>query len=260
MDAWIAPLSAGNAEEAWDLFIGQYRRLIFATIRRYTTDPDDVMDVFAHVCEAVRANEFARLRRYAERFDPRRSFGTLLCAAVYNLMIDWVRARQGRERVNAFVERLSPIQRRIFELVFMRGHSHVEAYELLRTGDYAALTFAEFRGELRSTYRAAGATQRGRLVQELDPAPLAGDEPAADMEADPAAASERRSVLHEAMQSLPAQDRLVIQLYVIDGVPAEEVARLTGLPSAKAVYNRVYRGLATIRGRLQQAGIGVGDL
>lgn len=47
MESWIGPLEAGDPEAAWDLFIERYKRLIFAAIRRYTGEPDDVMDVFA---------------------------------------------------------------------------------------------------------------------------------------------------------------------------------------------------------------------
>ena len=69
-EPWIAPLEAGDPEAAWDLFIERYRRLIFAAIRHYTAEPDEVMDVFAQVCEALREGDFARLRRCAAHVDP----------------------------------------------------------------------------------------------------------------------------------------------------------------------------------------------
>src|SRR5689334_12472599 len=169
----------GSPEAAWDIFIGSYRRLIFAAIRRYTRDPDDVMDVFARVCEALRENDFARLRRYVAQADPGRRFSTWLCAVVHNLAIDWIRHRDGRARVSAMAASLPPTQRRIFEYVFMDGHSHVEAYELLRSRALPELTFSDFLRELGATYRAAGATKRGRLVLELAaeiPEPIGGEQ------------------------------------------------------------------------------------
>jgi RNA polymerase sigma factor (sigma-70 family) len=101
VEPWIAPLSANQPEEAWDVLIGRYRRLIFGAIRRYTTDADDVMDVFARVCEALRENDFARLRKYAAQANAERKFSTWLCAVVYNLAIDWIRSRDGRPRLSA---------------------------------------------------------------------------------------------------------------------------------------------------------------
>src|SRR2546425_816866 len=66
-EPWIAPLETGDPERAWDLFIERYRRLIFGAIRRYAAESDDVMDVFARVCEALRENDFAKLRGCAAR-------------------------------------------------------------------------------------------------------------------------------------------------------------------------------------------------
>ena len=43
-------------------------------------------------------------------------------------------------------------------------------------------------------------------------------------------------------------------------MPAEQVARALEYPSAKTVYNRVYRALAAIRARLERAGIKGKDL
>ena len=258
MESWIAPLAANRAEQAWDLLVDRYRRLIFAAIRRYTTDPDDVMDVFARVCEALRDDDFARLRKYAARADERRKFSTWLCAVIHNLAIDWIRHRDGRRRLGAIAGALPPIQRRIFEHVFVQGRSHVETYELLRAGELPALSFADFLKELAATYRGAGAMKRGRLVLELA-ADLPDSDPSGD-DLDPAMLKERSAILQVAMQTLPHDDRAAVQLYIVDGVPAEQVARSLGWQGAKAVYNRVYRALARLREQLQRAGITAGDL
>jgi RNA polymerase sigma factor (sigma-70 family) len=258
VEPWIAPLTEGRTETAWDQFIDRYRRLIFAAIRRYTTEPDDVMDVFARVCEALRENDFGRLRRYAAQADPARRFSTWLCAVIHNLTIDWIRQRDGRPRLSAAASALRPIQQRLFDYVFIQEHSHVEAYELLRSRDAPTLTFSDFLKELSATYKAVGTGKRGRLVQELTATPP--DVVAEPVELDPAILVERRAVLAEAMQSLSDEDRLAVQLYVVDGMPADQIARSLGLAGAKAIYNRVYRALAGLRSRLERSGISAGDL
>jgi DNA-directed RNA polymerase specialized sigma24 family protein len=48
---------------------------------------------------------------------------------------------------------------------------------------------------------------------------------------------------------------VAVQLFVIDELPAKDVARIVGAPNAKAVYNRVYRALAAAREELERAGI-----
>jgi RNA polymerase sigma factor (sigma-70 family) len=260
VESWTAPLEAGDPEAAWDLFIDRYRRLIFGAIRHLVAEHDDVMDVFARVCEALREKDFARFRRCAVQVDPNRSFSTLLVVVVRNLAIDWLRHRDGRPRLSAVATSLPPLRRRIFEYVFVEQRSHVEAYELLRSRDNASLAFGEFLEELRATYRVASGSRNGRLVAELAvPAPPAeaGSESAAD---DPAVRVEQRAVLTAALETLTPDDRLAVQLYVVDEMPAEQVARALGLPNIKTVYNRVYRALAAIRTRLEQVGIRGGDL
>ncbi len=71
MEDWVAELQQGRPEAAWDLLITRYRRLIFAAIRHYAQDYDDVMDVFARVCEALREDDLRRLRTYAGQTDHR---------------------------------------------------------------------------------------------------------------------------------------------------------------------------------------------
>jgi DNA-directed RNA polymerase specialized sigma24 family protein len=260
-ESWTAALEAGDPDAAWDRFIERYRRLIFGAIRHYTTDPDDVMDAFARVCEALRENDFARLRRCATHVDPARPFSTWLVVVVRNLIIDWLRHRGGRPRLSAVAAALPPLQRRIFTYVFLEQRSHVETFELLRARDGTDLSFADFRRELRATYRAATAGRSGRLVSELAlalPAPWSGGEdPPGD---DAAVVAERQAILAAVLDTLPPDDRLAVQLYVVDDMPADQVARALGYPNAKAVYNRVYRALAAVRARLEQAGIKGGDL
>jgi RNA polymerase sigma factor (sigma-70 family) len=249
MDDWMTELRRGNSNPAWDLFLDRYRRLIFAAIRHYAQDYDDVMDVFARVCESLREDDFRRLRTYIDRAEHRASFSTWLVAVVRNLTIDWFRVRDGRHHISVVAERLPPLQRCIFERVFLERRSHVEAYELIRTGASPTLSFRQFLSELRETYAAVTTGRRGRLLAELG-APLPND---AEL-AEPAGGDvtvEDKERLEDAMRSLSPEDRVAVQLYVVEEMPAGDVARVVGLPNAKAVYNRVYRALAALRVRLE---------
>ena len=257
-DSWVTPLEAGDPEAAWDLFIERYRRLIFGAVRHYTTEPDEVMEVFAHVCEALRENDFARLRRCAARVDPSRPFSTWLVVVVHNLTIDWFRHRDGRPRLSAFAGSLPPLRRRIFEHVFLEQRSHVETYELLRSQE--ELEFGEFLEELRATYHAATSARNRHLIAGLGvpPPPRAASHD--QSEEDPAVRAEQRAILDGALAGLPDEDRLAVPLYVVEEMPAEQVARSLGYANAKTVYNRVYRSLAAIRAGLERAGIRGGYL
>lgn len=255
MDDWMAELRRGQQERAWDLFLDGYRRLLVAAIRHYARDYDDVMDVFTYVCDALRTDDLRRLRAYVDEVEHRARFSTWLVTVVHRLTIDWLRRRDGRPRPSAASQQLPPLRRQIFERVFVDNRTHIEAYELIRARDAPALTYREFLSELRATYRHASANGHVRLptdrqrdiTEEEITAPIIDTSEAADL-------------LNEALMSLRSEDRLVVQLYVIEDLPAAEVARVIGLGGAKAVYKRVYRSLQALREYLAHAGIRKGDL
>ena len=257
MESWVQQLEAGDPQGAWDFFVERYRRLIFAAIRHYTTDPDEVMDVFAQVCESLRADDLARLRRWLAQPAHTARFSTWLVTVVRNLTVDWFRHRDGRARLSTVAAALPPLERRIFEYVFAEGRPHVETYELLRSGDHADLSFGAFLEALRATYRAVAARRKRALMAELGGPPPPEPDPVPE---DPVLRAEQGAALAEALGTLAPEDRLSVQLFVIEELPAEQVARVVGLPNAKAVYNRVYRALAQLRALLERAGIRGADL
>jgi DNA-directed RNA polymerase specialized sigma24 family protein len=257
LEDWATELQRGRSDAAWDLFVGRYRRLLFAAIRHYAQDYDDVMDVFARVCEALREDDLRRLRAWLDQPTHRARFSTWLVTVVRHLTIDWFRQRDGRRRLPAVVETLPPLQRRIFELVFLDQRSHVETYELVRGELAAGLSLREFRVELRETYRAAAKGRRGRVLRDL------GGPPPPDDDVDDAPepyAGEARRLVEAMMATLGPEDRTAVELYVVEGTPADQVARVLGWPNAKTVYNRVYRALAVLRERFERAGIRREDL
>ena len=250
MEDWMAELQRGSPDVAWDLLVGRYRRLVFAAIRHYTQDHDDVMDVFARVCEALRADDLRTLRLYVEQPDHRARFSTWLVTVVRHVTVDWFRHRDGRRRLSAVAQALPPLQRKIFEHVFLDKRSHIETYELLSTARATDLAFGQFLAQVAATYRAVLRGKRGNVLRELGAPPPPEIEASGTEEA-----REQRELLERALASLGAEDRVAVELYVLEGLPAESVAQVLGLPNAKAVYNRVYRVLGALRVRLEQAGI-----
>src|SRR2546429_294347 len=227
MEDWMAQLQQAGPEAAWDLFLDRYRRLIFAAIRHYAQDYDDVMDVFARVCEALREDDLRKLRAYAAQPDHRARCSTWLVTVVRHLTVDWFRHRDGRRHVSIIAEQWPALRRRIFEHVFIHHHSHVAAYEMIRAEDAPALSFGEFLAELRTAYRAVTNGKRGHVLRELWPAPPpdAEPEPAATSPGD---AAERSHLVEQALGSLDAQDRTAVAPYIPDQPPARPPAAAGG--------------------------------
>jgi len=251
VESWREKLVAGNSEGAWDEFITCYRKLILAIIRRSLGDDDDVTDVFAEVCANLSADNLARLQRHDESGGAR--FSTWLVAVVHHQTIDWVRQREGRRRVRP-PPGLSSLQQQIFEHVFDERRSHVEAYELIRQGAPSDITFAAFIREVTNTYRAVERA-RGKAAMHYFVGPPIISQQIDETPEDAAIAAESQSQLMSVLDILAPDERLAVQLFVVDEVSADRVARIVGWPNPKAVYNRVYRALAELRKELERRGV-----
>ena len=254
MEPWVEQLRTGRGDAMWDGFIDRYRPLIFSAIRHYLRDPDDVMDVFARACETLRRDDFARLRRWTDTAHPRARFSTWLVAVVRNLTVDWLRERDGRAS-RRIPSELPPLQQRIYQHVFLEGRSHRECFHLL-PGDGFPLSEHDFAAELSATYRLNPYAAR-RQDRARETVLLSDDLAAPDTPMIPPDLRERLASL---LGRLGVEDRLAVQLFVVDELAAAEVARIVGWKSSKTVYNRVSRALASLRRDLLSQGLARGDL
>ncbi|MBA3404513.1 MAG: sigma-70 family RNA polymerase sigma factor [Gemmatimonadaceae bacterium] len=251
METWRAALVAGDSAGAWNLFIATYRRLIVAVIRRTIADEDDVDDVFGDVCADLSADELARLVRHTDSGTA--SFSTWLATVVHNRTIDWVRHRDGRRRVTAPTG-LTTIQQKIFDRLIREQCSHVEAYELMRQQLGPGLSFGAFMKEVTTTFGILQRTSGTKAAHYWPGPPLPFGQ--TDDDADDALVlSESAARLAAALELLPPDERLAVQLFIVDELPAAAVARAVGWPNAKAVYNRVYRALGVLRSELERLGL-----
>jgi RNA polymerase sigma factor (sigma-70 family) len=239
-------LREGDIEGAWRRFIDDYRRLLFSVIRRFARDPDEAMDLFAHLCEQLRADEMSRLRHFRDDAGGSASFSTWLVVVGRRLIIDWYRKRDGRIRRTPPRD-LSPLGVAIYTQVFIASRSHRDAYEWARAHLDPSLTYSTFLRELRMVHQAAFREPAGSVTRavldsaEIDPTPNAEELVLAD---------EAAEALGDAMATLDPAVRAAVQLLIVEEMTAGDVARVVGWPNAKAVYNRVYRALAAIRARL----------
>ncbi len=248
-ETWARRLAAGDRESAWDDFLARYRNLIFATIGRLVRDSEERMDAFALVCEKLRETDFRRLRRF-EPEGPAR-FSTWLVTVVRNLVVDWYRQTHGRRRLADALGALGDLHRLIFERVVLARMPYVEAYESLSSEGAFDGGFGAFLRAVRELYREIE-RREGPLAREL-----VGVDPAIELASGPVLPNEARIDYQRVLallETMPADVRAATLLFVVDDVPAEQVARIVGWPNRKAVYNRVYRALANVRRRLEARG------
>lgn len=242
MEKWRSILSSGNTEAAWSEFIERYRRLIFAVIRRSVKSDDDADEAFADICGELSSDNMSRLARHDE--SGAATFSTWLVTVVQRLTIDWLRHRDGRQRVNT-PEELTSIQRFIFDRIVRERSSYVETYELAFQRIDAALTFRAFMKEIRATFSILQQRTGGAVHYFPGPPdPVSQSETSIE---ETLSITDSAARLNAALDQLAPDERLAIKLFITEDVPADRVAKIVGWSNAKVVYNRVYRALEKLR-------------
>lgn len=92
--ALLESKDAASTERAWTDFLESYSPLLLKTARAYGGDYDAVMDRYRYVIEALRRDDFQRLRSYEIR--RRSTFRGWLAVVSRRLCIDYERSRYGR--------------------------------------------------------------------------------------------------------------------------------------------------------------------
>lgn len=92
----LAAGDSASAERAWAEFLQEFSNLILHVARFTQGDHDSVMDRYVFVLDALRHDNYRRLRAYSQ--DGRGSFTTWLVAVVRRLSVDEHRRRYGRSK------------------------------------------------------------------------------------------------------------------------------------------------------------------
>jgi RNA polymerase sigma factor (sigma-70 family) len=89
--------ATGEQQDAvWASFLAEYSALLIHAAKSVSRDSDEAMDGYAEIVERLRANDYQRLRGYAQ--DPRSKFTTWLVVVARRICVDVYRARFGRNR------------------------------------------------------------------------------------------------------------------------------------------------------------------
>ena len=246
-------------DAAWTSFIDQYAPLLLQSARSVERDRDAAADAFVFICERLRERRAARLATFD--VDRAGSFETWLRAVAINLARDARRQRLGRFRPFALVNRLPPLEQRIFRLRYELGFTFDQILYSLRP-EFPGLTEARLAEADAEVARRVSAQQRWMLLTrrpqlesltEGDHESATADEPATD-QPDPewlALSRESRERLADAMARLSDEDRLLLRLHVERGVTLATLAGMFGLANPQAAHRRVQRVLAQLRQMLE---------
>ena len=238
---------------AWTTFIERFAPLLLQCARSVERDRDAAADAFVFICERLRERRAARLATFD--FDRAGSFETWLRAVAVNLARDARRRRVGRFRPFALVNRLPPLEQRVFRLRYELGLTFDQILYSLRP-EFPGLTEARLAEADAQVAKRVSAQQRWTLLTRRpqleslsEPETATPDEPASELP-DPewlALSRESHQRLADALGRLTVENRLLLRLHFERGVTLATLAGMFGLANAQAVHRRLRDVLAQLR-------------
>ena len=246
--------SGQGVDAAWTAFLDCYSPLILQVARRYESHRDRALDCFVFVCGALSDDGFKRLLKY--RPDTGTRFETWLRTVVANLCIDWRRQQTGRLRPIRAIAGLSELDRLVYRCLYVLGMRRDECLNALRPR-YPDLTDESLAGINARLFELLTPQQRWQLGMRmagfvsLDDAPATGEGSLQVADASPgpdglAEDDQEHARLEQAMQRLPAPQRLLLRLRFEQELTLAEVARLAGLPDLHRANRQVQAALAEL--------------
>ncbi len=224
----------------------------------------DKDELFVQVLDHLQEDDYRRLRE----FKGNSSITTYLTAIISRLVVDIVRSRTGRNRAKERAERFGELGRRTYELVVQARHTINEAVEILQvnygiTADAGQLQpiLDEMQGRSSrhqtDTDHETAWSDNGELVSIQRGTP---EQKTSDKQLE----RKRNEVLRQVLDSMTAEDKLLIRLRfpldeTADPLDSATVARMLGL-NQQEVERRTRRILTNCRELLLKQGISLDAL
>jgi DNA-directed RNA polymerase specialized sigma24 family protein len=256
-DPVLLELLARDPSRGWRAFIDHYTPLILTVIERAgVSGRDEAMEVYVLACDRFAENDCRRLCRH----DPSKgALSTWVGAIVRHTVVDWVRSQAGRRRLFGTIGELSRSDQRVFEEYYWNGRTVAEISEMVRGDRVAPLGLTGTLDALERVERALTSRQRAELLTFAARRPAVSltdddEEPSlvvTDPSPDPETTLrvvEAGRALEAAMLELPEDDRLIVQMRIVDGLTLGEIGRALRLPDVTSA--RLHAILARLRARL----------
>jgi RNA polymerase sigma factor (sigma-70 family) len=254
----LEALQSPSARDAWAEFLDSYSPVLYQTARACTSSEDAAADCYLHICERLALNGFRRILK----FDPEgsASFTTWLRVVARNLCFDWHRSQSGRHRPFKSLQHLSPLELEVYNCRFVRGASQEETLHSLEPA-YPGVGVAELAKIEESLQNSLSSRQRWILSTRKKPefsakVAVVGQEEeygaveVADLRPDQETqlvSQQQQTKLQRSLGSLPADERLLVQLRFEQDLTLEEIARLCGLGDAQRTHRKLTAVLKKLR-------------
>jgi RNA polymerase sigma factor (sigma-70 family) len=230
---------------------GWIRQAAAALCRRYGMSGTEGEDFASWATLRLIDDDYAVLRK----FRGESALRTYLVVVVAMLHREYRSRTWGRWRPSAAARRAGAIAVRLETLVHRDGYPLPQAIQQVRTAGETALSERQLAALFATLPRRAAARPAEALLDALAdvPDPAGADDAVTASEHD-ATRLALGKALRAALDALPAEDRLIVQMRYWEGSSVADIARALGL-AQKPLYRRLERALATLRRSLEAAGV-----
>lgn len=230
----IHRLNGSDPGPAWAEFIDCFSSLILKTAQQFEYEQDRLGECYLYVCEKLCEGGFRRILKFNTGGDA--SFRTWLGTVVFNLCVDWHRREFGRVTLLPLISALSEFDQSVYRLRYERGLDLQDCLHGLQD-DFPDLTAQQLSDSLARIHAALTPRQRWKLSvsvrrrqrdwgENCDPSIL----PGATAEPESQACDEEaRHIVRKALQQLPRDQQLAIELRYIQGMTLTQVAEVLDL-------------------------------
>ena len=273
--SWIDSFNK-DPEHTWNLFLQKYNDLMTAVIAKLVQDHDVQMELYTYSLEQLKKDNLKKILSY---YDQQRAytFEVWIAGVTRNCCVDWFR-KKGRNRLLKCIENLPELDQHIFKYVYHRGFSLEATYQLIKSKHGYDEPYDNMIDKLNNIEDVLSRESKWRILEarqtlfplfsydELD----SGDETSilhvtSEKDDDLTAEgqmirTETEQILNEALQSLPTQEKLIIQLHLFKGMTLEQTARILKMRNIWQLHRKLKKALKILKSKLKEKGIGPSDI
>lgn len=241
----------------YSALLDRYTPVILRMIRRFLSDPDEVMETYTSICERLRQNNFQALRRFRINSD----LTPWLSVVVANACRDRFRKQRAMSIPKSVISRLNEQERLVFKYYFQDRVPQSEIPETIEgrhnmpcsSIDVArAIERIDKMLSVNKRWHLLAALRANRPTLSLDDADASGgtilDHLLADNREVESQDGKRVTQLNQAVGNLDPEDQLLVLLRFEHGMRAHEIAKVMQFENHRYVYTR----LRTVINRLRR--------
>jgi len=256
-DAALIKQFKADPAAGYSALLDRYTPVVLRMIRRFLSDPDEVMETYTSICERLRQNNFQALRRFRINSD----LTPWLSVVVANACRDRFRKQRMTSIPKSVISRPNEQDRLVFkyyhqdrvvqsqipETIAGRHDMPCSSIDVAR-----AIERIDKMLSVNKRWHLLAALRANRPILSLEDADASGGSILDQLKADNGEAdfqdNKRVTQLSKAVESLDPDDQLLVLLRFEHGMRAHEIAKVMQFENHRYVYTR----LRTVINRLRR--------